>query len=173
MANLALLAFVCGRSLTALLRTTDAATIPALWPVLALLVVVATLAMAVWVDRRNENLLAVALCGLASCAASPFSWNHHWVWLVPLTVVVGHRLAAGTASSRVYWLAPAIMLPLGLPWIANLANPPAGTPVLTDGPAAALLGNVYVVIYLVVLVTCGVLLASRAGNSRSVPGRRG
>lgn len=149
-----------------LARTVDAATSRPLWLALTVLAVIATLALAVGIDRRGGNLLAVTLVGLASSAVSPFSWNHHWVWLMPLTVFIGRQLTLKpTWKGLTPWLVPAILLPLTLPWIANLANPPVGSPTLTEGPAAFLLGNVYVVIYLAVLVAATVLTRdARLGN---------
>jgi alpha-1,2-mannosyltransferase len=40
-------------------------------------------AAALWL-RRGQPLLAVALCGTATLMASPLSWTHHFVWVVPL-----------------------------------------------------------------------------------------
>jgi alpha-1,2-mannosyltransferase len=39
---------------------------------------------AAWWHRLGEVQLAVCLCGLASLLASPVSWLHHFVWIVPL-----------------------------------------------------------------------------------------
>jgi alpha-1,2-mannosyltransferase len=47
------------------------------------------IAIAVVVWRRGHLLLGVAIAGMTSAAASPFSWSHHWVWLAPLLGHVG------------------------------------------------------------------------------------
>lgn len=52
---------------------------------------VSALAVAVLAWRRNQAVLGVAVVGMASAALSPFSWSHHWVWVVPLAVHLGHR----------------------------------------------------------------------------------
>lgn len=52
---------------------------------------VAALAVAVLAWRRGQAVLGVAVVGMASAALSPFSWSHHWVWVVPLVVHLGHR----------------------------------------------------------------------------------
>ena len=49
------------------------------------------LAVATLAWRRGHRVLAIAVVGMASDAASPFSWSHHWVWLAPLVVHLGHR----------------------------------------------------------------------------------
>lgn len=51
----------------------------------------AALAVAVLAWRRGHSVLGVAVAGMASAALSPFSWSHHWVWVVPLAIHLGHR----------------------------------------------------------------------------------
>lgn len=52
----------------------------------------AVAALGIWVavlwHRRGEVALAVCLLGVASLLASPVSWSHHFVWVVPLAVVL-------------------------------------------------------------------------------------
>jgi alpha-1,2-mannosyltransferase len=56
--------------------------------VLGLLASAAVVALGVWAaavwHRAGEVRFAVALCGVASLLASPVSWLHHFVWVVPL-----------------------------------------------------------------------------------------
>ncbi|MDO5511680.1 glycosyltransferase 87 family protein [Corynebacterium sp.] len=59
-----------------------------LWLALALLVTALTAAAAWLALRRGNRTVALALTGLGACLVSPFSWYHHWVWIVPLTVAV-------------------------------------------------------------------------------------
>ncbi|MDO5669369.1 MAG: glycosyltransferase 87 family protein [Corynebacterium sp.] len=65
-----------------------------LWLVLALVVTALTAAAAWLALRRDNRTLAIALTGIGACLVSPFSWFHHWVWIVPLAVAV----IAGIAS---------------------------------------------------------------------------
>ncbi|MFJ4651848.1 glycosyltransferase 87 family protein [Nocardia sp. NPDC088792] len=69
-----------------------------LWLVVAGAVAAGSLALTVTLYRRGERLLAVTVAGLTSCAVSPFSWGHHWVWFVPLIVHFVHR-----AQTRSHW----------------------------------------------------------------------
>lgn len=62
-----------------------------LWLLIAAPVAILGLLVAAELERRGERLLSVAYTGLTSCAVSPFSWNHHWVWLLPLFVYLIHR----------------------------------------------------------------------------------
>ena len=38
--------------------------------------------------RRGALLLAVSLCGVATLLASPISWTHHFVWVLPLAIAL-------------------------------------------------------------------------------------
>ena len=53
----------------------------------AVVFVLTCLALRTAMKHRN-NSAALALAGISSCLVSPFSWYHHWVWTVPLAVVV-------------------------------------------------------------------------------------
>ncbi|MDN5726495.1 MAG: glycosyltransferase 87 family protein [Propionibacteriales bacterium] len=71
--------------------------------------------------RHGEEALAVCLVAFAGLLASPVSWSHHFVWVVPLAVVLWrrrHRIAVGvqvTGWLLVAWLvlAPYRRLPGG------------------------------------------------------------
>ena len=47
--------------------------------------------VAVQWHRRGDELLAVTLCGVATLMASPVSWSHHFVWVVPLGYLLAVR----------------------------------------------------------------------------------
>jgi alpha-1,2-mannosyltransferase len=38
--------------------------------------------------RQEEKVFAVALVGLTTCLASPLSWTHHYVWILPMAMAV-------------------------------------------------------------------------------------
>ncbi|MGH3151327.1 MAG: glycosyltransferase 87 family protein [Streptosporangiaceae bacterium] len=56
----------------------------------------AGLAIASWAHRRGLVLAGVTCCGLTGLLISPISWTHHWVWDVPLLIM----LAAGACRVR-------------------------------------------------------------------------
>lgn len=118
------------------------------WLPLAMLTAAAIIGIAAWASRRNEELLALTLCGLCAPVVTPYSWGHHWVWLAPLAVFLAYQVTGLRHRHHAPWLFPAALLPLTLPWVVNLSNPPTGQPVLATGPAAFLLVNVYVVLFL-------------------------
>ncbi|HEV7854777.1 MAG TPA: glycosyltransferase 87 family protein [Mycobacterium sp.] len=73
--------------------------------------------------RRGHLLLGVAIAGMTSAAASPFSWSHHWVWFAPLLVHLGllgyvHR---SRAAALAMWTLAAIF---GGWFIASRSSPP-------------------------------------------------
>jgi alpha-1,2-mannosyltransferase len=65
------------------------------WLAAAAVLGVVTVALAVRAHRSGDEVLAVTLCGLASAALAPFAWSHHYVWVVPLAVLLGARAVAG------------------------------------------------------------------------------
>lgn len=60
-------------------------------PVLWLALVAAVTALALFASRRAPAPLAISFIGMTSCLVSPFSWYHHWVWVVPMLVWVYNR----------------------------------------------------------------------------------
>lgn len=140
-------------SLRGLLFRTGAevATVNLLWITVVVVAAAVTLMVACWAYRRGEELLALTLCGLGATALSPWSWSHHWVWLLPLAVFLASLLlAGGRVAEHPEWLLPAVLLPLTFPPIVALADPPDAAlspPTLTSGPVAFVLANIYVLIF--------------------------
>ncbi|MGW2635529.1 glycosyltransferase 87 family protein [Streptomyces sp. NPDC001348] len=96
--------------LARLLHTPDPGTV---WVATAALVALLGLASAVAAELRGERAWAVVVCAVTALLVSPVSWSHHWVWCVPLVVLLwtdGHRAgAAGTAlvfGSYALWWVP-------------------------------------------------------------------
>ena len=84
-----------------------------LWLVVAGPVAVAILAVARrwWSEDRTA---AICLAAVAMLVASPVSWSHHWVWAVPLTLVLWrHSRPAALAWAAVFVARPFTWLPWG------------------------------------------------------------
>lgn len=123
------------------------------------IVAVAGIAVAVLVHRAGQERLAICLAGLTSLLASPISWSHHYVWIVPLVVVLvlDRKLAL---SVRVLGLFYGV-------WTlhAPFKQLPGG-----DGAELAysfghqLVDNLGVGLGLAFLTWCGVLAARRQGG---------
>lgn len=84
----------------------------ALWTAAATLTAVLGLSVAVAAELRGRRGWAVAGCAVTALLISPVSWSHHWVWCVPVVLLLwtrGHRAAAaGTAlvfcSYTLWWV---------------------------------------------------------------------
>lgn len=95
--------------LARLLHTPDPG---ALWTAAAALTAVLGLAVAVAAELRGRRAWAVAACAMTALLISPVSWSHHWVWCVPVVLLLwtrGHRtVAAGTllvfCSYALWWV---------------------------------------------------------------------
>lgn len=79
------------------------------WIVLSLAVIAAAYVIAWRADPRH-GLLAVAMCGLL---ISPISWTHHWIWIVPLLVVLvmDKRWVLAGSGILVFGVGMPILLP--------------------------------------------------------------
>jgi alpha-1,2-mannosyltransferase len=55
--------------------------------------------------RLGDVRLAVSLCGVAGLLASPVSWLHHFVWIIPLAMCLLERRRIGPRSLPLWFLA--------------------------------------------------------------------
>jgi alpha-1,2-mannosyltransferase len=138
---------------------------PTLATVVAVVVAVAALAIAAAAYRRGHDVLALGIVGMASAAASPFSWSHHWVWFAPLVVHLGHRAFAlgSRAAAAAFWI---ICATVG-GWFVSVAGdtPQAGIMSLRPGGIwTQLLPAAYVFILFAVLLATGLWLARSAAH---------
>ena len=122
-----------------------------LWAMIAGIVAVAGLYVATRLYRRDERLLAAIVTGLTSSMVSPFSWSHHWVWFVPLTVYFLHRAFTSTAA---WWAAAAALYCATASWVYNFpnSNPVVGFYVWpVDAPLYNVTQNLYPLLYVPIL----------------------
>ncbi|MGV9884679.1 glycosyltransferase 87 family protein [Streptomyces sp. NPDC003006] len=162
------------QSLRGLLLKNGVPATPALWLwlVLGAMIGVVALILAARAARRGELLLGAALCGLCAAAVSPWSWGHHWVWLVPLGVYLVSTVRDPDRRGR--WAPTLILLMCALPGVLALADPmdDDATPVLADGPLAFVLANLYMLIFLTVLAAATVDLRARPTPASGPPTER-
>ncbi len=78
------------------------------WLVLSLAIVIVSLTLAVWANRKGDQLLAVCTCAAATLLISPITWQHHWVWVVPFLSWLVRQ--AWRSRSRLLWIAAAVAL---------------------------------------------------------------
>ena len=125
-------------SLNGLLARLGAAGLP--WLALAAALGVLTIVLAVRAHRAGEEVLALTLCGLASAALAPFAWSHHYVWVVPLAVLLGARAVAGdrrAAAGLVGVFAATVAVVTALP--GPVVGPIPATGLISFWPDAYLL----------------------------------
>ncbi len=117
-----------------------------------------------WVGRRfvrgGDLLGALLTVQLVTLLVSPISWDHHWVWVVPLVIWAACRAAdtrsAAAAGIALLWTALAL---------SNLMNFRVGLKHDFDTVSRSwgqlLLDDAYAIAGLIALVLMGVLAASR------------
>ena len=90
---------------------------------IAVLFAIFAIAVAAAAWRRGHLLLGLAIAGMTSAAASPFSWSHHWVWFAPLLVHLGVLgfVYRSRAAALAMWTLAAIF---GGWFIASRSSPP-------------------------------------------------
>jgi alpha-1,2-mannosyltransferase len=132
----------------------------------ALVVATVAVALAAWSCRRGQPVLALSIVGMASAAASPFSWGHHWVWFSPLVVYLGHR--ATVLRSRCSAATLCVLFVLLAGWI--IASP-GGTPqagVLSLRPGGVwtqIVSGTYDLVFLAVLAVTAAIFLRRRGQT--------
>ena len=62
----------------------------AYWLVAAAVVVIAGLATSILASRRGHELLGLVACAATGLLASPISWSHHYVYVVPALVLAAY-----------------------------------------------------------------------------------
>ena len=157
------------------------------WLGLCAVITALGLAAAAALHRRGRPVAGWLTCALTGLLVSPVSWDHHWVWIVPLLVVLadaavrargGARwgyaaLAAGVAvlfgAWPDHWAGPGALVPQGLlgffigPHPVHLKYHLYGLQVIS--------WNLYVLAGLA-LFALAVVMAARHGPVRAGPGPR-
>ena len=125
----------------------------------AMVVAAVAVLIAAWAYRRGQSVLALAIAGMASAAASPFSWSHHWVWFVPLVVHLGYRgyVVGSRTAVGAMWVVCAVVGG----WIVSTVGDSPQTGILSlraPGIWNEILPGTYVLIFGVVLIATAVWL---------------
>jgi alpha-1,2-mannosyltransferase len=63
----------------------------ALWAVAALVVLAAGLWVAAQSSKRGDDAVGALACAVTGLLISPISWSHHWVWAVPVAMLLAVR----------------------------------------------------------------------------------
>jgi alpha-1,2-mannosyltransferase len=135
----------------ALTRLLDGTPPTWLWLGVAGPVAVAILLAAASWWRRGDRLLGVCLAALAMLLASPVSWSHHWVWAVPVALVLWERSRWAAAAWTAVFVARPMLWP---PWGQGREY--------GWSPADHIVGNAYVLAALVLAGWAAVALVRDA-----------
>ncbi|MET7359542.1 glycosyltransferase 87 family protein [Streptomyces sp. NPDC005562] len=73
------------------------------WAVAAAVIGALGLAVAVVAALRGERAWAALACAVTALLVSPVSWSHHWVWCVPMVLLLGAE--AARRGGRARWAA--------------------------------------------------------------------
>jgi alpha-1,2-mannosyltransferase len=130
-----------------------------------LLAVLVILALTVVAVRRaaGNAPFALAVIGMCGLLVSPVSWVHHWVWLVPLLVVVGRtavaerRIVAGLSV-----LAAAVVAVVTPIWQVDFDH-------WRDGPWQQAISDSYVLAGIMVMVVAAVCAGGSSTTTSSPP----
>ena len=97
-----------------LTRLLDGSPPTLLWLALAGTLAVAVLLVGAAWWRRGDPVLGTCLAAVAMLLASPVSWSHHWVWAVPIALLLWeHRRWASVAWTAVFVAHPILWPPWG------------------------------------------------------------
>ncbi|RDH77327.1 DUF2029 domain-containing protein [Mycolicibacterium moriokaense] len=127
--------------------------------VAAVAVAAVAIVLAAIAHRRGQSALAIAIVGMASAAASPFSWSHHWVWFVPLVVHLGYRgfVLGSRAAAAAMWSVCALVGG----WFVSVAGDTPQAGILSLHPGGVwreILPGAYIFIFAAVLVATTIWL---------------
>ncbi len=130
------------------------------WLAIALVIGLAGIAIASLAHRRGHRLAGVTFCAITGLLISPVSWTHHWVWSVPLLIVM-----FGTAwrrRSAAYWIAALMVAAVFSDFT------PTSSPGFQHGSAELLASDLYVLCGLAVLLGAAlVFFGGDKGTDRS------
>jgi len=99
------------------------------WVMVSVAFAVIGLTVAAVLARRGDWLGATAVTGATGLLVSPISWAHHWVWVLPVLVLLirdGHRIAAAAGyllfAVAPFWFTPHAAGPreYGFHWLTTL-----------------------------------------------------
>ncbi|GGY20503.1 glycosyltransferase 87 family protein [Streptomyces tanashiensis] len=130
------------------------------WAVTAAVLGGAAMILAVRAAVRGDKAVAVVVCAFTALMISPISWSHHWVWCVPLLILLADR------ATRVWPVTGAVALAFAsfaLWWVPH--DP--GRPELDQNAGQMLLSAIYPLTATALLVGYALTLrASDRGEGR-------
>ncbi|MFJ4982887.1 glycosyltransferase 87 family protein [Streptomyces sp. NPDC088732] len=134
------------------------------WLVTAALVACAGLAVAVAALVSGARAWAVVSCAVTALLVSPVSWSHHWVWAVPLVVLLSRASRAGAVAAGLVFCSYGLWL---IPHGDGVARPE-----LHQSAGQMALSAVYPAVGAAFLCVAAVAVRRQRARSRGTSGAR-
>jgi len=80
------------------------------WLVVSVLTLIAGVACAALLDRLGHPMIGILTCAITGLLVSPVSWDHHWVWIVPVVVVLACYGLRASGPARYALLSGAVLV---------------------------------------------------------------
>ena len=105
------LAFVSNQSLNGLVRrlVLDDRAASVIWFLLCAVIGLSLLWLMARLFHQGADAAAMCVMGVYSLLASPVSWSHHWVWCIPMLMVLVWLVFHGTETTRWFAAAAAVL----------------------------------------------------------------
>jgi alpha-1,2-mannosyltransferase len=127
------------------------------------------LIVAVWAYRRSSPALGLIVAGATSTLASPITWSHHMVWVIPIIVwlaIAPDRPPAGkwiaAATAVLFWAAPIADVPK-----TNVMCPCSYIPELHENAWQLMESNSYFFATVVFIAGIAMMIAVRSRKTIS------
>ncbi|MEU7482742.1 glycosyltransferase 87 family protein [Streptomyces sp. NPDC042319] len=148
------------------------------WPAAAAAAAIAGLALATTALLRGERAWAAVVCATTALLVSPVSWSHHWVWAVPMLILLGteavRRGGRATRVGRRLWAATGalglLFASFALWWVPHRPHTHAE---LHQNGGQMLLSGIYPIAGVALLLLTAVLLRRTGAPRVSDPRGRG
>jgi alpha-1,2-mannosyltransferase len=80
------------------------------WLAVSVLTLIAGVACAALLHRLGHPVVGILTCATTGLLASPVSWDHHWVWIVPVVVVLACYGLRARGAARYALLSSAVLI---------------------------------------------------------------
>jgi alpha-1,2-mannosyltransferase len=80
------------------------------WLVVSVLTLIAGVACAALLHRLGHPMVGIVTCAITGLLVSPVSWDHHWVWIVPVIVVLACYGLRASGAARYALLTGAVLV---------------------------------------------------------------
>jgi len=80
------------------------------WLVVSVLTLILGVACAALIHRLGHPVVGILTCAITGLLVSPVSWDHHWVWIVPVVVALACYGLRASGAARYALLSSAVLV---------------------------------------------------------------